>query len=74
MKSKLLKATAPATANRVWKMGLGQEKRRDDGIPALLTISFQKSAARGRTNAGRFLLSSESWQEVSIKPLLTSRR
>ncbi len=34
------------------EMGLGQEKRRDDGIPGILTISSQKRPLVECTNAG----------------------
>lgn len=55
-------------------MGLGQEKRREDGIPGITNYIFSETAARGMYQRWADLLSSESWQEVQEKPPLTSRR
>ncbi len=38
-----LKATAPATANCVWKWGLVRQKRRDDGIPGITNDIFSRN-------------------------------
>ena len=62
-----LKATAPATAKLCLEMGLGQEKRRDDGIPGITNYIFSETAARGMYQRWADLLSSESWQEVLDK-------
>ena len=48
-------------------MGIGQEKRRDDGIPGCTTFIFSETAASGMYQRGADLLSSESWQEVLDK-------
>lgn len=62
-----LKATAPATANCVWKWGLVRKSAATTAFPALLTISFSETAARGMYQRWADLLSSESWQEVLDK-------
>lgn len=49
---KLLKGHRARNSKLCLEMGLGQEKRRDDGILALLTISFQKLPLVECTNAG----------------------
>ena len=62
-----LKATAPATANCVWKWGLVRKSAATTAFLALLTISFSETAARGMYQRWADLLSSESWQEVLDK-------
>lgn len=47
-----LKATAPATANCVWKWGLVRKSAATTAFTALLTISFQKLPLVECTNAG----------------------
>lgn len=47
-----LKATAPATANCVWKWGLVRKSAATTAFLALLTISFQKLPLVECTNAG----------------------
>lgn len=49
---KLLKGHRARNSKLCLEMGLGQEKRRDDGIRALLTISSQKRPLVECTNAG----------------------
>ncbi len=64
---KLLKGHRARNSKLCLEMGLGQEKRRDDGIPGITNYIFQKLPLVECTNAGLNLLSSESWQEVLDK-------
>ncbi|MFP1453637.1 SRPBCC family protein [Escherichia coli] len=62
-----LKATAPATANCVWKWGLVRKSVATTAFLALLTIFSQKLPLAECCRRSADLLSSESWQEVLDK-------
>ena len=64
---KLLKGHRARNSKLCLEMGLGQEKRRDDGIPGITNYIFSETAARGMYQRWADLLSSESWQEVLDK-------
>lgn len=64
---KLLKGHRARNTNLCLEMGLGQEKRREDGIPGITNYIFSETAARGMYQRWADLLSSESWQEVQEK-------
>ncbi|MBP6116473.1 MAG: aromatic ring-hydroxylating dioxygenase subunit alpha [Neisseriaceae bacterium] len=46
------------------EMGIGNEKRRDDGIPGITNYIFSETAARGLYRRWADLLMSDNWQEV----------
>ena len=64
---KLLKGHRARNTKLCLEMGLGQEKRREDGIPGITNYIFSETAARGMYQRWADLLSSESWQEVHEK-------
>lgn len=71
---KLLKGHRARNSKLCLEMGLGQEKRREDGIPGSPTTSFRKPPRAVCTNVGPIYSAAKAGRKYTRKPPLTSRR